>query len=159
MLRRYEPLQRDTANAVIAERTNAGAPMSRSQRWALTGSDTGPAAQAPLGRRQEGEQPRELQGVRYRWDPAPAERPAAPRGGSEWSSATRRARASRHSSESWNLTSFERQRDSSFRWNDGLGETHPAVSSRRSPASAISAFCSFSNARTSIWRMRSRLTS
>ena len=46
-------------------------PASRnSQRWALTGSDSGPAAQAPLGRHAEGaEQPRELQGVRYRWDP------------------------------------------------------------------------------------------
>jgi len=36
---------------------------------------------------------------------------------------------------------------------------HIAGSSLRSPARLISAFWSFSNARTSIWRMRSRLTS
>ena len=72
VLRRYEPLRRDTADAMIAERTRADRTLTNSQRWALTGSDTGPSAQAPLGRRAEGaEQPRELQGVRYRWDPAP----------------------------------------------------------------------------------------
>jgi cell wall hydrolase len=72
VLRRYEPLQRDTASAMISDRTRADATLSNSQRWALTGADSGPAAQAPLGRRTEGaEQPRELQGVRYRWDPAP----------------------------------------------------------------------------------------
>ena len=72
VLRRYEPLRRDTADAMIAERTRADRTLTASQRWALTGSDTGPAAQAPLGRRAEGaEPPRELQGVRYRWDPAP----------------------------------------------------------------------------------------
>ncbi len=66
---------RDTANAMIAERTRADRTLTTSQRWALTGSDTGPAAQAPLGRRAEGaEPPRELQGVRYRWDPAPPAR-------------------------------------------------------------------------------------
>jgi len=79
VLRRYEPLQRETASAMISDRTRADASLSNSQRWALTGADSGPAAQAPLGRRREGaEQPRELQGVRYRWDPAP---PAAPSGG------------------------------------------------------------------------------
>ena len=72
VLRRYEPLQRDTANAAITERTNADAGMSRSQRWALTGSRGDTTDQAPLGRREgQAEQPRELQGVRYRWDPAP----------------------------------------------------------------------------------------
>ncbi len=72
VLRRYEPLRRDTANAMIAERARADRTLTTSQRWSLTGSDTGPAAQAPLGRRAEQpEQPRELQGVRYRWDPAP----------------------------------------------------------------------------------------
>jgi len=78
VLRRYEPLQRETASAMISDRTRADASLSNSQRWALTGADSGPAAQAPLGRRPEGvEQPRELQGVRYRWDPAP---PPAPSG-------------------------------------------------------------------------------
>ena len=41
----------------------------------------------------------------------------------------------------------------------GMTSQQAAESSRRSPARFISAFCSFSNARTSIWRMRSRLTS
>jgi hypothetical protein len=45
--------------------------MTNSNRWALTGTDSGPAAQAPLGRHSATEQPRELQGVRYRWDPTP----------------------------------------------------------------------------------------
>ncbi|HEV2816180.1 MAG TPA: cell wall hydrolase [Allosphingosinicella sp.] len=79
VLRRYEPLQRETASAMISDRARADTSLSNSQRWALTGADSGPAAQAPLGRRAEGaEQPRELQGVRYRWDPAP---PATPSGG------------------------------------------------------------------------------
>jgi spore germination cell wall hydrolase CwlJ-like protein len=74
VLRRYEPLQRDTASAMISDSTRADASLTNSQRWALTGSDSGPAAQTPLGRQQQqgaAEQPRELQGVRYRWDPAP----------------------------------------------------------------------------------------
>ena len=50
VLRRYEPLRRDTANAMIAERARSDSTMTVSQRWALTGSDSGPA-QAPLGRR------------------------------------------------------------------------------------------------------------
>ena len=80
VLRRYEPLQRDTANAMIADRARANPALSNSQRWSLTGTDGGAAAQAPLGRRTEGaEPPRELQGVRYRWDPAPP----APTGGDQ----------------------------------------------------------------------------
>jgi predicted acyl esterase len=72
VLRRYEPLQQDTASAVIADRARSTDPgMTNSNRWALTGTDTGPAAQAPLGRHSATEQPRELQGVRYRWDPTP----------------------------------------------------------------------------------------
>jgi spore germination cell wall hydrolase CwlJ-like protein len=79
VLRRYEPLQRESANAMIADRARADSSLSASQRWALTGTDTGPAAQAPLGRQREGaEPPRELQGVRYRWDPAPPAAAAAP---------------------------------------------------------------------------------
>lgn len=79
VLRRYEPMQRESAGVVIADRARANPALTNSQRWALTGSDSGPAAQAPLGRRAEGaEPPRELQGVRYRWDPAP---PAQPNGG------------------------------------------------------------------------------
>jgi spore germination cell wall hydrolase CwlJ-like protein len=50
VLRRYEPLRRETANAMITERARADATMPASSRWALTGSDSGPA-QAPLGRR------------------------------------------------------------------------------------------------------------
>jgi|GEM_PF-1059791 len=50
VLRRYEPLRRDTANAMIAERAQSDSTLSASQRWALTGSDSGPA-QTPLGRR------------------------------------------------------------------------------------------------------------
>jgi spore germination cell wall hydrolase CwlJ-like protein len=72
VLRRYEPLQQDTASAVIAERARAADPnMTNSNRWALTGTDTGPAAQAPLGRGGQADQPHQLQGVRYRWDPTP----------------------------------------------------------------------------------------
>ena len=84
VLRRYEPLQRDTASAMISDRARADSSLSNSQRWALTGSDSGPAAQAPLGRRAEGaEQPRELQGVRYRWDPAPPAQAAGSGGGDQ----------------------------------------------------------------------------
>ncbi len=52
VLRRYEPLRRDTANAVIAERTGADRSLSNSQRWALTGSDeqAEEPQQRPLGR-------------------------------------------------------------------------------------------------------------
>ncbi|TMJ18772.1 MAG: hypothetical protein E6G92_02715 [Alphaproteobacteria bacterium] len=91
VLRRYEPLQRESANAMIADRARADSTLTASQRWALTGTDTGPAAQASLGRRREGaEQPRELQGVRYRWDPsAPAAAPQpAARSDGQTSSAT-----------------------------------------------------------------------
>lgn len=49
VLRRYEPLRRDTANQVITDRRSDSS-MTASQRWALTGSDNTPA-QAPLGRR------------------------------------------------------------------------------------------------------------
>ena len=52
VLRRYEPLRRDTANAMISERARADSNLSASQRWALTGSDDAAAepAQRPLGR-------------------------------------------------------------------------------------------------------------
>jgi spore germination cell wall hydrolase CwlJ-like protein len=50
VLRRYEPLRRDTANAMIAEKARTDSTLTTSQRWALTGSDSGPA-QTPLGRR------------------------------------------------------------------------------------------------------------
>jgi spore germination cell wall hydrolase CwlJ-like protein len=81
VLRRYEPLQRESATAVIAERTRADRTLSTSQRWALTGTNESSSSdQAPLGRN-GAEQPRELQGVRRRWDPAATperERIAAP---------------------------------------------------------------------------------
>jgi hypothetical protein len=50
VLRRYEPLRRDTANAMIAERAKSDSSLSASQRWSLTGDSAGPT-QAPLGRR------------------------------------------------------------------------------------------------------------
>ena len=71
VLRRYEPLQQDSASAVIAERARTDPNMTNSNRWALTGTDSGPAAQAPLGRGNQADQPHQLQGVRYRWDPTP----------------------------------------------------------------------------------------
>jgi spore germination cell wall hydrolase CwlJ-like protein len=82
VLRRYEPLQTSTASAMIADRASADRTLSNSQRWALTGADTGAAAQRPLGHAPAGaaEPPHELQGVRYRWDPAPA---ATPPGGGD----------------------------------------------------------------------------
>lgn len=49
VLRRYEPLRRDTAASMIAERTKADRSLSTSQRWALTGESSGPAA-VPFGR-------------------------------------------------------------------------------------------------------------
>jgi spore germination cell wall hydrolase CwlJ-like protein len=76
VLRRYEPLQRESAAAVINDRINDTArsqpPLTTSQRWALTGQ-AGASTQQPLGRRSE--PPVELQGVRRRGDPAP--QPAA----------------------------------------------------------------------------------
>jgi spore germination cell wall hydrolase CwlJ-like protein len=80
VLRRYEPLRRDTANAQISERVGADTTLTASQRWALTGANGGPA-QRPLGRNAEAappEPPRELQGVRYRWDPNPTTVQPAP---------------------------------------------------------------------------------
>ena len=64
VLRRYEPLRRDSANAIIAERTRADRTMTNSQRWALTGDDEGAGTvrQRPLGR----------------WGVAPPERETAP---------------------------------------------------------------------------------
>jgi spore germination cell wall hydrolase CwlJ-like protein len=56
VIRRYEPLRRDTANAMITERARTDTNLTASQRWALTGSDNGPA-QAPLGRRNPNAQP------------------------------------------------------------------------------------------------------
>ena len=52
VLRRYEPLRRDTANAMISERARADRTLTNSQRWALTGNDEGAEAprQRPLGR-------------------------------------------------------------------------------------------------------------
>jgi len=86
VLRRYEPLQRESANAVISERTRADATLTTSQRWALTGANGG-STQAPLGRRQEARPaaPVELEGVRRR---PSAE--AAPAGGNNETSTTTR---------------------------------------------------------------------
>jgi hypothetical protein len=73
VLRRYEPLQRDSANARITERmnnNNNAQPLTSSQRWALSGDRAGSSEQAPLGR-----QPTELEGVRFK-APAPAPAPA-----------------------------------------------------------------------------------
>lgn len=50
VLRRYEPLRRDTANEMIAQRAGASRMLSRSERWALTGDTTNAPAQRPLGR-------------------------------------------------------------------------------------------------------------
>lgn len=63
VLRRYEPLQRERANAMISERTRADSSLTTSQRWALTG-DNGASTQTPLGRRAP--PPPELEGVRRR---------------------------------------------------------------------------------------------
>ena len=53
VLRRYEPLQ-PRHRQCDDRRAYARRPrLTNSQRWALTGSDSGAAAQAPLGRRQE----------------------------------------------------------------------------------------------------------
>lgn len=88
VLRRYEPLQRETATAMISERTRADSSLSTSQRWALTGETQG-NAQAPLGRRGEARPapPAELQGVHYR--PGAAPTPAAAPGTDATSTTTR----------------------------------------------------------------------
>ncbi len=90
VLRRYEPLQRESAAAVISESTRANPQLSTSQRWALTG-DGGASNQQPLGRRPaeaRSPPPGELQGVRYR---TPAPTPSAPAaGGNEASGSTAR---------------------------------------------------------------------
>ena len=82
VLRRYEPLRRDTASAMISERARADASLSTSQRWSLTGEPSG-SGQAPLGRRQQQAPapPVELQGVRFRAEPAPTATPAPASGG------------------------------------------------------------------------------
>ncbi len=63
VLRRYEPLHRDTATDIVRERTRADTSLSNSQRWALTGDDEEAATpqQRPLGR----------------WAPEPAQTPPA----------------------------------------------------------------------------------
>ena len=89
VLRRYEPLQRDSAAAVITESTRSQPQLSTSQRWALTGQG-GTATQQQLGRRPAEARPQppvELQGVRRRGDPAPAT--PAPSGNNESGSAAR----------------------------------------------------------------------
>jgi spore germination cell wall hydrolase CwlJ-like protein len=68
VLRRYEPLRRETANAMISERASTDSTLTASQRWALTGSDNGPV-QTPLGRRNPNGQAA---------PPAADQRPAAP---------------------------------------------------------------------------------
>ncbi len=52
VLRRYEPLRRETAKAMIAERARSDSNLSASQRWSLTGRDTEASTppQRPLGR-------------------------------------------------------------------------------------------------------------
>jgi spore germination cell wall hydrolase CwlJ-like protein len=76
VLRRYEPLQATSANAMISARAEADPALSASQRWALTGASSG-TGQQPLGRHTDAPAPpAELQGVRYR--DAPAQAPAAP---------------------------------------------------------------------------------
>ena len=52
VLRRYEPMRRDTATEIAREQVRSSPPMSNSQRWALTGDDYRAAApqQRPLGR-------------------------------------------------------------------------------------------------------------
>ena len=52
VLRRYEPMQREAATEIAREQVRSGAPMSNSQRWALTGDDqqSSTPQQRPLGR-------------------------------------------------------------------------------------------------------------
>ncbi len=76
VLRRYEPLRRDTANAMISERARADRNLSNSQRWSLTGADAQATTppQRPLGR----------------WGTVPAETPSAvPPTGTSAGTATR----------------------------------------------------------------------
>ena len=92
VLRRYEPLQRESAAAVIDESTRSQPAMSASQRWALTGSNGGASAQQPLGRRPAEVRPAppvELQGVRRRGDPPPAAAQPVAGGSNESATATR----------------------------------------------------------------------
>ena len=89
VLRRYEPLQRESAAAVVNESARGQPQLSTSQRWALTG-EGGASSQQPLGRRPgeaRPQPPAELQGVRRRGDPAP-QQPAA--SGTNESSSTSR---------------------------------------------------------------------
>jgi len=83
VLRRYEPMQRESANAVITERTRADPSLTTSQRWALTGN-SGASTQAPLGRRQDARPapPVELEGVRRRPSAGAAPAPAPAGNGS-----------------------------------------------------------------------------
>lgn len=85
VLRRYEPLQRDSAAAVINESGRGQPQVSSSQRWALTGEGSASSsAQQQLGRRPgeaRPQPPSELQGVRRRGDPAPQQ--PAPSGNNE----------------------------------------------------------------------------
>jgi len=64
VLRRYEPLHRDSATDLIRERARADTSLSNSQRWALTGDD------------QEAETPQ--QRPLGRWAPEPAQTPPPP---------------------------------------------------------------------------------
>jgi spore germination cell wall hydrolase CwlJ-like protein len=92
VLRRYEPLQRESAAAVIDESTRAQPAMSSSQRWALTGDSGTATQQAPLGRRPAEARPApptELQGVRRRPDP-PAAAPAGNGAGNNEAASTTR---------------------------------------------------------------------
>jgi spore germination cell wall hydrolase CwlJ-like protein len=93
VLRRYEPLQRESAAAVISESANAQPAMSASQRWALTGQGSATAVQQPLGRRPATATalapPGELQGVRRRGDPAPQQSAAPANGNNDSGSVTR----------------------------------------------------------------------
>ena len=132
---------------MIAERTRADSTLTTSQRWALTGN-SGASTQAPLGRRRR-RAPPELEGVRSAGRRRRREAGAGAGALKRQSVTPAKAGVQRHG----------RQRlDPGLRRVTQEGD-QAAVSSRRSPARFISAFCSFSNARTSIWRMRSRLTS
>ncbi len=52
VLRRYEPIERESARAMISERTRADQNLTQAQRWALTGKDEEAETpqQRPLGR-------------------------------------------------------------------------------------------------------------
>ena len=64
VLRRYEPLQRDSATEIAREQVRANPAMTNSQRWALTGDD------------EEADEPR--QRPLGRWAPEPAQTPPPP---------------------------------------------------------------------------------